>query len=165
MIGIRTTLAENLIRLAIFRNESAVGFLKLDAIDGEGDAAVRVLILERGDDDLRRTLDRAFIGDPAVSFRRRLSSERGTCGIKIDAVEKFDEADDITLGATATTIENLLFDIDGEAIVAATSGTRSNTFGADALELDAAAFNLFFNGYGAPTLYPVLVLVAQHDDT
>jgi hypothetical protein len=55
VIWIGATLPKCLVGfVAVPQDEAAVGFLELNTINSKGNAAVRVLVFERGDDDLPR---------------------------------------------------------------------------------------------------------------
>jgi hypothetical protein len=60
--------------------------------------------------------------------------------------------DDVALCAAHTTIENLLVDIDGEAVVATAHWARTNKFSALALELNATPRDFVLNRRGARSL-------------
>jgi hypothetical protein len=60
--------------------------------------------------------------------------------------------DDVALRATHTTIENLLVDIDGEAVVAAAHRTWTELLCAGAFQLDAAPRDFVLNRHGTGAL-------------
>jgi len=67
------------------------------------------------------------------------------------------KCDDIASSATSATIENLLVDSDGEAVVAAAHGAWSNQLAALPLQIaDAAPIDFIFDPYGACTLDDVI---------
>jgi hypothetical protein len=161
VIGIGAALSESFIRFTVFEDVAAVRLLELDTIDGGGDAAVLIQILEGSDDDLLRSISRAFTIGFAISFRQR-TGQRSACGIEVDAVEVFDQFYYVAGGAAAATIKDLLLDIDSEPIVATALRTCTDAFEAFAPQLYTAALDLAFDGYSTGALYPILVFVAPH---
>jgi hypothetical protein len=82
---------------------------------------------------------------------------------KIDFVDVLDKSNHVTSGAALTTIKNVLFDADGEAILAATLWAWADIFGTNALEVGAAPpIDLVANRHGTRALDPIVKFAISH---
>lgn len=84
-VGIGAALPKYLVVFPVLQDEAAVGFLELDTINSESDAAVLIQILKAGDNNLLRSISRVLTIGFAIGLRWR-TGQRSACGIEVDVV-------------------------------------------------------------------------------
>src|SRR5262249_41545637 len=114
-IRIRPFLAERLLALVVLYNEGPICILMLDALDDEGERAIRGVILILGSNDALCKLGHALGWRLAGQSLDRMR--------EIRVVQKSDEGDHVAARATPAAIEDLFLCIDAKTVVTAAFGT------------------------------------------